>query len=280
MTQNQIAYSKFKEEGRHNLETESQGREAVKAQQLSASANWWQAETAAERAKEDARANRMKETISWFQSQETARSNMAQESLAQYKTDLEMAERRYATDIDKQLREAETAVKREQLDINRHQAESSRISALASNIAANAKMLNARVSERAQLETARHNLAAETQARINQYEVERNNRATLQEKADQRDTSERLKLQELQQNLDLRNRELDIAAQNAGSSRISALANQYNAETNRGAAYAEGFKDVTMGLNQASDMASNIYNIAKGVTQDAQQRKTWVLWED
>lgn len=91
MTANQIAYAKLQEEGRHNLETESQGRDTVRNQATTAAANYWQAQTASLRQEEDARHNRrtegeiqrhnrLTEELESSKLQETERANRAKEA--------------------------------------------------------------------------------------------------------------------------------------------------------------------------------------------------------
>lgn len=81
MTANQIAYAKHLEEKRHNVETESQGRRDVESRALTASANWWQAETAMRRSQEESRHNREAEATNWFATLETQRANTEREAI-------------------------------------------------------------------------------------------------------------------------------------------------------------------------------------------------------
>lgn len=81
MTANQIAFAKHLEEKRHNAETERQGKTDVQSRQISAAANWWQAQTASARQSEDARHNAETERTNWFSTLEAQRANQEREAI-------------------------------------------------------------------------------------------------------------------------------------------------------------------------------------------------------
>lgn len=266
MTQNQINFFKASEEQRHNYEIERQGRQDVASRRITANASRSQADTAAELAAETKRANLERERVNWFTAQEAARNNKVLEGLSQYKAEMESRDRRYATDTSARFQQLHASIEERQLGINKHEADTHRISALAQQLSANAAALNAQTNVQAQLEqqranlarereTNRSNLARETNERLYQSYTRQAQRENLQQRYDQMSINERQ-----------RDKELDIAAKNAA--------------TKRGEAWAEGFKDVTLGVSNIADTATDIYNLVKGVQKDAKQSKLKRAWLD
>jgi len=81
MTQNQIAYSKVREEARHNQVMESQGQSAItetsRHNKASEGLGWYTAQ-------ETARHNQSTESLGWYNGQELARHNLVSEDLNWY----------------------------------------------------------------------------------------------------------------------------------------------------------------------------------------------------
>lgn len=278
MTTNQIAYNKHLEEKRHNLVTESHEAQDVISRQITAQAASSQAATAANRLTEDQRANREKERVNWFNAQETARHNLRLEDLSQYSTDKSTAETRYRTDTEARLKEVDQQLKREEIGVESHKAQSQRISSLASELAARASMFNANTNKQNLAELIRHNTEVESETKRSNMNSELIRALNQAENVRHNVQQESLNAERNTNDYTLGQRQQDTNAENAISNRISALAAEKNAATNRGAAYAEGFKDVAFGVSQAADAATTIFNLVKGVQSNAKQkafRKAW-----
>lgn len=266
MTQNQIAFNKAIEDRRHNIETERLSRFDNESRRLSALAAERQAAATEGRLLEEQRANQERERVNWYLAQETARNNLRLEELNQYRSDLESSDRNRSVDVNAQL-------EREKMVISRYSAESGRISALASDIAARAKALTAQTNIAALAETSRANLARESETKRSNMEAERISRLRHYESVRHAKETESLSGGELSEKT-----RHNVASENVANQQLDI--SQYEAATRRGAAYAEGFKDVTLGISNITDVATDIYNLVKGVKSDARKEKIRKAWLD
>lgn len=274
MTSNQIAYNQHLETQRHNRVSEIHEHQDVRSRRMSAQASVSQAETARMRQIEEARANAAKEQINWFDSYENQRHNIASERQQKYQTDTVSRDTRYKIDTERQLKEVDQQLKRVDQGIEQHKADSQRISSLASELSSRAQIMNASTNAQNLLEVIRHNQSVEAETRRSNMNNELINSLRSAETT-RHNVSMELEAQNSRRtNTSLKNREIDtLETRNDIESRKAGIA-EFNAQTQRGAAYAEGFKDIAFGVNQATDAAQHIYNIVKGVQSNVKQKQT------
>lgn len=266
MTANQIAYSKVREDTRHNVVSERQKDRDLAIGERTAAANELQAATAARRQSEDARHNLESERQNWFNitatTQENRRHNQEQERINWFSAQSEDTGRqrqaavseRQATVAERQATVAErgasvnernAATNEANAVSNRIQAEASRTSASAALRTSEANLMNAQTNQNSLAESMRHNLIAEG-------ETKRHNTALESEQMRSNRMGEYLKSrdQSIQRTTNaIRQQQADVA--------------EYEAQTHRGAAYAKGFRDVSTGVSTLGNLALSIYNTTK-----------------
>lgn len=179
MTANQINYARVLEDTRHNYETERQGRRNLRILKSQADSAARQATVAEQRAQEEARSNKAKEQVNWYNALETYRHNASTEDVAKFNAHI--TNERYTQEATHWQRMD---------DISEKNAESQRISALANSMqakaaqtSASASMVSAQASAKQaetarlrQIEDARHNATSEAQARTAYSETVMHNR--------------------------------------------------------------------------------------------------------
>lgn len=273
MTTNQIAFNKHLEEKRHNRISEIHEHQDVQSRRTTALAAQSQAATAASRLVEDSRANREKERVNWYNAQETARHNLRLEDLSQYNTDRITGETRYKTDTEARLKEIDQQIERDRLDVERHRAQSQRISSLASDIAARAQSLNASTNVQNLQEVVRHNQQVELETRRSNMNNELIRSLANAENIRHNSVSESQSGRKIGYDYSLGIMQQGSRDVEAQASIVRARAAEKDAATRRGAAFAEGFKDVAQGVNQMTNAATNIYNIIRRVQSNEKQQK-------
>lgn len=179
MTANQINYGKLREEARHNRETEKLGyhtavssRIGALAQRDQAIASQSQAQTAALRQEEDARANAAREAIDWYSALESNRHNVSAESETRrhnVETERQGAQN-VSLNYERMLNEQTHWARQD--TVSERNAESQYVSALGASMRGQAALLGVDVNRQLasiqalnQQEAVRHNKAQEALTR-------------------------------------------------------------------------------------------------------------------
>lgn len=177
MTANQIAYNKYVEESRHNIQTEGVERRKALAAWNQAGAAQSQALTASARAEEEKRHNREAERV----------SSASQVSTEKYQRDTGAAALKQAESSETQAKSSvvqgeaaarRAAVEEARLPIYQYEAESSRIGALAKQTSASAAVQQAQVAAMRASEDARAHRVQEGISRASLAESIRHNGLT------------------------------------------------------------------------------------------------------
>ena len=169
MTANQINYSRVVEDQRHNRVSEGQRDVELRLQRRSIRATERDVRNKERSTDEAIRHNVEQERINWFDQLEAQRHNYTSEG----HKERELSISQFDSDTRRRAQEEQSVYWQTMGQAALKDAESRRMSAIASQIQAQASMYQASIAERRQLEDARHNAKLETLQKnfeTNQYQ--------------------------------------------------------------------------------------------------------------